>query len=177
MSKDEERKRFWNPTSSWKPMRRFDGTGPACSAGRHKKDRCGEKTIFGLQLWRGVRGSRFCPGTGRHSRVCRVWVGRITPRGKAEPETGIEPVTHGLRNRCSTAELLRRSRIINQKGAESQPILLEAPRCGIAFQFRIRWRASGESCLFCRIKLRAAGASSFSHCLKTVLKAASRGPG
>ena len=41
-------------------------------------------------------------------RVCRAWIGRIIPGAKSEPETGIEPVTHGLRNRCSTAELLRR---------------------------------------------------------------------
>ena len=37
-----------------------------------------------------------------------IWNGRVMAESGREPETGIEPVTPGLRNQCSTAELLRR---------------------------------------------------------------------
>lgn len=39
----------------------------------------------------------------QRERIARLTKMVLSPRGGLEPKTGIEPVTYGLRNRCSTS--------------------------------------------------------------------------
>src|SRR6266513_3302954 len=77
-------------------------------------------------------GGGIKPQEGRHT--VEYGTGKVMAESGREPETGIEPVTPGLRNQCSTAELLRRDRKIVGVTTPSYALIMalrlhEAPSC------------------------------------------------
>ena len=45
-----------------------------------------------------------------------------------EPKTGFEPATHGLQNRCSTTELLRRQKVLYTNRKLQGKVFLQSER-------------------------------------------------